>query len=54
MEKSKAFHMAQLAVLNDPSITFEDTLAVLAILMHEEDLAKFTERKKEKSDGESV
>lgn len=47
MEKSKAFHMAQLAVLNDPSITFEDTLAVLAVLMKEEDSAKYIEKLKE-------
>lgn len=43
MKKSEAFHKAQLSVLNDPNITFEETLEVLAILMEEEKWAKHTE-----------
>lgn len=43
MKKSEAFHMAQLAVLHDPRITFEDTLEVLTVLMDEEKWAKHTE-----------
>lgn len=43
MKKSEAFHMAQLAILNDPNITYEETLEVLAVLMEEEKWAKHTE-----------
>ena len=47
MKTSEALYKAQLAVLNDPNITFEETLEVLAVLMEEEKLAKFTEKQKE-------
>lgn len=48
MKKSQAFYKAQLAVLNDPNMNFEETLEILAVLMEEEKMAKFSERKKEK------
>jgi hypothetical protein len=48
MKQSEAFHKAQLSVLNDPNITFEETLEILRVLMHEEDLALFSEKKEEK------
>ena len=47
MKKSQALYKAQLSVLNDQSITFEETLEILAVLMEEEKLAKFSERQKE-------
>lgn len=43
MKKSEALYKAQLSVLNDPNITFEETLEVLAILMEEEKWAKHIE-----------
>ena len=49
MKKSEAFYKAQLAVLNDPNITFEETLEVLAVLMDEEKMAKFGENRLEKA-----
>lgn len=51
MKKSQAFYKAQLAVLNDPNITYDETLEILAVLMEEEKLAKFSERQKEQTDG---
>lgn len=51
MKKSQAFYKAQLAVLNDQDITFEETLEILAVLMEEEKLAKFSEKRKEHEDG---
>ena len=48
MKKSQVFYKAQLAVLNDPNITYDETLEILAVLMEEEKLAKFSERQKEK------
>ena len=45
MKKSEVFHKAQLAVLNDPNIGFEETLEVLAVLMKEEELAIYVEGK---------
>ena len=47
MKKSEAFHKAQLSVLSDSDLTFEETLEILAILMKEENLAKFSEKQKE-------
>ena len=48
MKTSEALYKAQLAVLNDPSITFEQTLKILAVLMKEEESAKFSEKLREK------
>jgi hypothetical protein len=55
MKQSEAFHKAQLSVLNDQNITFEETLEILKVLMHEEGIALFTEKKEEeRKNGESV
>lgn len=51
MKKSRAFYKAQLAVLNDPNMNFEETLEILAVLMKEEEMAKFAEKQKEQTDG---
>jgi hypothetical protein len=48
MKKSQAFYKAQLAVLHEPELDFEEKLEILAVLMEEEKLAKFSERQKEK------
>lgn len=47
MKKSQVFYKAQLSVLNDRNITFAETLEILAVLMEEEKLAKFSEKQKE-------
>ena len=48
MKKSQALYKAQLAVLHEPELDFEEKLEILAVLMEEEKLAKFSERQKEK------
>ena len=50
MKKSEALHMAQLAILSDKDISFEETLEVLAVLMEEEKWAKHTESQQVKND----
>jgi type II secretory pathway component PulF len=55
MKKSQALYKAQLSVLNDPNISFEETQEVLAVLMEEEKTAKFGEKLKEEiENGKSV
>lgn len=43
MKKSEIFKKAQLAVLRDENITFEESLEILNVLMGEERVAKFSE-----------
>lgn len=52
MKKSEVFHKAQFAVLSYPELSFQETLEVLAVLMKEEELAKFSERREEKNNEE--
>ena len=55
MKKSEALYKAQLSVLNDQTISFEETLELLAVLMDEEKSAKCYEKLKEaRKDGKSV
>ena len=55
MKKSQVFYKAQISVLNDPNITYEETLEILAVLMEEEKIAKCIEKQKEeKENGKSV
>lgn len=44
MKKSEAYHLAQIAVINSPSITPEGKVKVLRILMEQEDIAIFMEK----------
>ena len=54
MKKSKAFYMAQLAVLRDKELSFEEALEIIHVLVHEEKMAKFSEKREEKENGKSV
>ena len=47
MKKSEAYHLAQLAVTLSPCISPEKKLEVLRVLMEDEDVATFTENRKE-------
>lgn len=47
MKKSEAYHLAQVAVSLSPCITPENKLKVLRVLMEDEDIAIFTEKKME-------
>lgn len=47
MKKSRAFYLAQIAVLRDGELTYDEILEILAVLMDAEDSAKFSEKLKE-------
>ena len=46
MKKSEMFHLAQVAVVNTPSISPERKVEVLKMLIAEENLALFCEKQK--------
>jgi hypothetical protein len=48
MKKSEIYHLAQLAVMTNPSIYTEQKLDILRVLMDDEDLEKYREEKAEK------
>ena len=50
MKKSEAYNMAQIAVLLSPCIAPESKLEVLRVLMSDEDVAIFSEKRKEKEE----
>lgn len=50
MKKSEAYQLAQIAVITSPTITPENKLAILRVLMYQESLELFTEEK-EATDG---
>ena len=45
MKKSELYYLAQVAVINTPTITPEKKLEILHVLMMEEDLEKFSEKR---------
>lgn len=47
MKKSKALYLAQIAVLRDSELTFDETLEILKFLMDAEGTAKYSEKLKE-------
>lgn len=49
MKKSEMYRLAQFAVLNSLSIEAEKKLEILRVLMDDENLAKYSERQKEKN-----
>ncbi len=51
MKKSEIYHLAQIAVINSPSIAPETKLEVLNVLLHDEDLEKFCEEQEAKKEG---
>lgn len=52
MLKSEIYYMAQIAVINSPCIAPERKLETLRVLMENEDVAKFVE-KREAKEGEN-
>ena len=47
MKQSEAYHLAQIAVVNSPSISPEGKIEVLRTLYEDEKLALFTEKQEE-------
>lgn len=47
MKKSEIYHLAQIAVINSPSITPESKIEVLRELIDKEELALFCESREE-------
>jgi hypothetical protein len=44
MKNSEAYHLAQIAVINSPSISPENKVEILKVLISDESLAKYTEK----------
>lgn len=51
MKKSEIYYLAQVAVVNSPSIIGEKKLEILKELMDKEALAKWSEEKEAKENG---
>lgn len=51
MKKSEQYHIAQMAVLNSPSISPERKLEIIETLLGDESLAKYRERREEEDDA---
>lgn len=45
MKKSEAYHLAQIAVVATPAISVESKIEVLRVLLENEDLALFCEKR---------
>ncbi len=50
MKKSEAYHLAQIAVVQSPSISPENKLEILEILRLQEHLEKYCEEQVEKNE----
>jgi hypothetical protein len=48
MKKSEIYHLAQIAVINSPSISPESKIEVMRILLEDESLALFVEDREAK------
>lgn len=48
MKKSEIYHLAQIAVINSPSITPESKIEVMRTLLEDESLALYVEERKAK------
>ena len=48
MKKSEIYHLAQITVINSPCIAPERKLETLRVLMEDEDVAKFVEKREAK------
>lgn len=44
MKKSKLFFLAQISVLRDEELTYEEKLEIINVLIKEESLAKYTDK----------
>lgn len=54
MKKSELYYMAQIATINAACIAPERKLAILRVLIENEDLSLFCERQEEKKNAETV
>ena len=54
MKKSEIYHLAQITVINSPCIAPERKLETLRVLMENEDVALYCERKEEEKNAETV
>ena len=48
MKKSEIYHLAQITVINSPCIAPERKLEAIRVLMENEDVAKFVEKREAK------
>ncbi len=54
MKKSELYHLAQIAVINSPSITPESKIEVLRVLLDDECLELYREEQEEKKNAKTV
>lgn len=54
MKKSEMYHLAQIAVVLTPSIAPESKVEILKMLMEDESLAQFVEKKEEIPNGQPL
>jgi hypothetical protein len=52
MKKSEAYHLAQIAVINSPSIAPERKIEIMRVLLDDENLALFVEEQEAKKAAE--
>ena len=50
MKQSKAFYLAELSVLRDKELSYAEALEIIHVLVHEEEMAKFSEEREEKNE----
>ena len=50
MKKSECFSLAQESVIKNMSLSTEDKLEIIRVLIKEEDLARYVEKEKEKKE----
>ena len=54
MKKSELYHLAQIAVINSPSIAPETKLEIMKVLIPDEASAKYWEEQEDKRNVETV
>lgn len=47
MKKSKAFYLAEISVLQNEELTYEEKIEIVKLLAHEEDMARYSEKREE-------
>lgn len=50
MKNSELYHLAQVAVINSPSIAPESKIKIVRLLLEDEDLELYQEKQKEKQE----
>ena len=54
MKNSELYHMAQIAVINSPCIAPETKIEIIRMLIADENLARYSEKREEKKNAETV